>query len=81
MTELQIRYGKIPGYRDPRRKSWGFAIQGGQKALGYGVYTSARRSARKDFERISAHAKALGYSLKLTLDKGCGLREDLAPAG
>ena len=81
MRELQIRYGRIQGYRNPRRGAWGFEIEGGQEALGYGVYTSARRSARKDIEKIRAAAERKGYSLKLTLDEGCGLGEDLKPIG
>jgi hypothetical protein len=79
MKELKVRYGKIPGYRDPRRKSWGFEIEGGQEAWGWGLHTAARRSARRVFKRLEDHAAERGYSLKLTLDPGCGLGEDLRP--
>jgi hypothetical protein len=79
MKELKVRYGKIPGYRNPRRKSWGFEIEGDQEAWGWGLHTAARRSAKRIFKLLQEHAAYYGYSLKLTLDEGCGLGKDLKP--
>jgi hypothetical protein len=79
MDELKVRYGKIPGYRNPRRKSWGFEIEGGTPVLGYGLYTCPRPSARKVFKLLCERAAERGHSLKLVLDEGCGLGEDLKP--
>lgn len=79
INKLEIRYGKIPGYRNPSRKSWGFALST-EKALGYGQYTCARRSAPRVFKEIEQAAEAQGWEVILTVDPASGLGPNLLPA-
>lgn len=83
-----IRYGKIPGYRDPRRKSWGFEFDRLLRDIfGWDVYTCSRRAAKRQYLRFCDtldHAVDAncgpghqGIRVKLQIDPDTGVSKDL----
>lgn len=77
-----IFYGRIPGYRDPKRKSWGFAISDKSATWSwYEQHTCSRREAKKTFETLlKPKAEERGFKVELILEEGCGLNPDLTVA-
>jgi hypothetical protein len=77
---VTIWYGRIPGYRNPHRKSWGFAISDESATWGwFPHYTCPRPSAKRTFENIlKPHALERGFVVNLVVDPASGLNADLS---
>jgi len=62
--EVTIAYGRIPGYRDPSRKSWGFHISDSDATFGhFNYYTCPRRSAKRVFQELKLDAERRGFTV------------------
>lgn len=79
---VTILYGRIPRYRTPRTKGWGFAISDKSATWAwFSQYTCPRKQAKKVYEDLAFAAAARGFVVKLVLEEGCGLNPDLTVAG